>query len=277
VPYISLTDLIVFKLNSAYQSKSPRDADDAAALLDHVIAQHQKNKTILKLAISKIAGFKPVIELSSRQTKVVEVALGNMSNCGSRKKSWWESRLRLSLSHNSLDSSTSNEGDDPAAEWQCVRLAPKEQQDTLVNGGNQGGGDSGADADADAADTADDEWSTGSWDADADADFGADSVSTVRHGTFQSSGAIPLLGDGRYEAWWRNFDSGNGNRNASGSGTGNEKASGSGSGSANDWIRSPSRLLYHVLDPHPETSAGNSHRASVGTTPISAEERESRR
>ncbi|KAI1808111.1 hypothetical protein F4811DRAFT_335811 [Daldinia bambusicola] len=80
VPYISLTDLIVFKLDSSGLRSNPakkeRDALDAAALVD--LATHKSS-----------------LRLSEKQEQVVEEALCDMAKCGSKEKGWWEKRMGL--------------------------------------------------------------------------------------------------------------------------------------------------------------------------------------
>ncbi|KAI1270332.1 hypothetical protein F5Y18DRAFT_421824 [Xylariaceae sp. FL1019] len=108
VPYISLIDLIVFKLDSSGLRSSPikkeRDARDAAALVDHEIAQHSTDPYSTP---DSNANSKPqsdhamcaVVQLSPRQEQVVEEALCDVVRCGHREKSWWESRLGLTQLH----------------------------------------------------------------------------------------------------------------------------------------------------------------------------------
>ncbi|KAI0005638.1 hypothetical protein F4779DRAFT_633444 [Xylariaceae sp. FL0662B] len=78
VPYISLTDLIVFKLDSAGLRSSPakkdRDARDAAALVEH---------------------YRGALALSRRQKRVAEEALCDVARCGTREKRWWDRNLGL--------------------------------------------------------------------------------------------------------------------------------------------------------------------------------------
>ncbi|KAI0095448.1 hypothetical protein F4814DRAFT_457607 [Daldinia grandis] len=80
VPYISLTDLIVFKLDSSGLRSNPvkkeRDAQDAAALVD--FATHKKS-----------------LQLSEKQEQVVEEALCDVAKCGTKEKGWWEKRMGL--------------------------------------------------------------------------------------------------------------------------------------------------------------------------------------
>ncbi|KAI1380862.1 hypothetical protein F4677DRAFT_404899 [Hypoxylon crocopeplum] len=80
VPYISLTDLIVFKLDSSGLRSNPvkkeRDASDAAALVG--LATHEGN-----------------IELSEKQEQVVEEALCDVAKCGTKEKGWWEKHMGL--------------------------------------------------------------------------------------------------------------------------------------------------------------------------------------
>ncbi|KAI0143993.1 hypothetical protein F4776DRAFT_450159 [Hypoxylon sp. NC0597] len=80
IPYISLIDLIVFKLDSSGLRSNPakkeRDAKDAAALVD--------------LATSKAP-----IRLSAKQEQVVEEALCDVATCGTKEKGWWEKHMGL--------------------------------------------------------------------------------------------------------------------------------------------------------------------------------------
>ncbi|KAI1662640.1 hypothetical protein F4813DRAFT_394825 [Daldinia decipiens] len=80
VPYISLTDLIVFKLDSSGLRSNPvkkeRDAQDAAALVD--FATHKSS-----------------LQLSEKQEQVVEEALCDVAKCGTKEKGWWERRMGL--------------------------------------------------------------------------------------------------------------------------------------------------------------------------------------
>lgn len=82
VPYISLTDLIVFKLDSSGLRSNPvkkeRDAQDAAALVN--------------LATKERRGS---IQLSAKQEQVVEEALCDVARCGTKEKVWWEQRMGL--------------------------------------------------------------------------------------------------------------------------------------------------------------------------------------
>ncbi|KAI1778306.1 hypothetical protein F4818DRAFT_295769 [Hypoxylon cercidicola] len=80
IPYISLTDLIVFKLDSSGLRSNPlkkdRDARDAAALVDY-------------------ASNHGTIELNEKQEQVVEEALCDVGKCGTKEKSWWEEQMGL--------------------------------------------------------------------------------------------------------------------------------------------------------------------------------------
>ncbi|XXH03561.1 hypothetical protein Hte_009966 [Hypoxylon texense] len=80
IPYISLTDLIVFKLDSSGLRSNPlkkdRDARDAAALVDH-------------------ASRRGAIALSEKQEQVVEEALCDVGRCGTKEKSWWVDQMGL--------------------------------------------------------------------------------------------------------------------------------------------------------------------------------------
>ncbi|KAI2625865.1 hypothetical protein GGR54DRAFT_637639 [Hypoxylon sp. NC1633] len=80
IPYVSLIDLIVFKLDSSGLRSNPikkeRDARDAAALVE-------------------FASRKGSIELSEKQEQVVEEALCDVAKCGTKEKGWWESRMGL--------------------------------------------------------------------------------------------------------------------------------------------------------------------------------------
>ncbi|KAI1502806.1 hypothetical protein F5X99DRAFT_143515 [Biscogniauxia marginata] len=87
VPYISLTDLIVFKLDSSGLRsnlvKKERDARDAAALVEFEIGR-------------RLCEASPPLELSRRQEQVVEEALCDVARCGAKEKTWWERHLGLS-------------------------------------------------------------------------------------------------------------------------------------------------------------------------------------
>ncbi|OTA96377.1 hypothetical protein M434DRAFT_67510, partial [Hypoxylon sp. CO27-5] len=80
IPYISLIDLIVFKLDSSGLRSNPakkeRDAKDAAALVD-------------------LAASTAPIQLSAKQEQVVEEALCDVATCGAREKGWWEKHMGL--------------------------------------------------------------------------------------------------------------------------------------------------------------------------------------
>ncbi|KAI0595918.1 hypothetical protein F4775DRAFT_341126 [Biscogniauxia sp. FL1348] len=94
VPYISLTDLIVFKLDSSGLRSSlvkrERDARDAAALVEYAVGQRLKEA-------------RPPLELSRKQEKVVEEALCDVSKCGAKEKVWWERHLGLMPAESGLD------------------------------------------------------------------------------------------------------------------------------------------------------------------------------
>ncbi|KAI1822142.1 hypothetical protein F4861DRAFT_516220 [Xylaria intraflava] len=106
VPYISLADLIVFKLDSSWLAppdvpEKSRDGHDAAALLENEIVQRAANperaeptSTLLCPAATKVT--EPVVRLSPRQENFVRDAFCDMARCGSRDKSWWEDCLGLS-------------------------------------------------------------------------------------------------------------------------------------------------------------------------------------
>ncbi|KAI5858185.1 hypothetical protein GGS23DRAFT_607714 [Durotheca rogersii] len=80
IPYISLTDLIVFKLDSSGLRSNPvkkeRDARDAVALVE--------------LAVSEGS-----IHLSKKQEQIVEEALCDFGKCGTKETNWWEKRMGL--------------------------------------------------------------------------------------------------------------------------------------------------------------------------------------
>ncbi|KAH9900130.1 hypothetical protein F4778DRAFT_740234 [Xylariomycetidae sp. FL2044] len=82
IPYVSLDDLIVFKLDSSGLRsslvKKERDARDAAALIEH----------------ENTLGFP--VRLAARQKQVVEEALCDVAKCGTKDKAWWERNLGLS-------------------------------------------------------------------------------------------------------------------------------------------------------------------------------------
>ncbi|KAI1650241.1 uncharacterized protein F4817DRAFT_328740 [Daldinia loculata] len=93
IPYISLTDLIVFKLDSSGLRSNPvkkeRDAQDAAALV--AFATH-----------------KSFLQLSKKQEQVVEEALCDVAKCGTKEKDWWE--RRMGLTKNAADGSSFDSG-----------------------------------------------------------------------------------------------------------------------------------------------------------------------
>lgn len=122
IPYISLTDLIVFKLDSSGLRSNPvkkdRDACDAAALVD--FAAHDGG-----------------IQLSEKQEQVVEEALCDVGKCGTKEKGWWERNMGLdndSLTtpgekrgrrpHSKSDPSPSREklSNDPNTAWHYEQL-----------------------------------------------------------------------------------------------------------------------------------------------------------
>ncbi|KAI8963697.1 hypothetical protein F5Y11DRAFT_318360 [Daldinia sp. FL1419] len=124
VPYISLTDLIVFKLDSSGLRSNPvkkeRDAQDAAALVD--FATHKSS-----------------LQLSEKQEQVVEEALCDVAKCGTKEKGWWEKRMGLAKKtaygsgvgprrhgrpHSKSDPSPSRSPlrNDPNAAWHYERL-----------------------------------------------------------------------------------------------------------------------------------------------------------
>ncbi|KAI0386615.1 hypothetical protein F5Y04DRAFT_288540 [Hypomontagnella monticulosa] len=124
VPYISLTDLIVFKLDSSGLRSNPvkkeRDAQDAAALV--------------KLATKERRGS---LQLSEKQEQVVEEALCDVAKCGTKEKGWWEKQMGLEKNpddsprraagrpHSKSDPSPSRNptrSDDPNAAWHYERL-----------------------------------------------------------------------------------------------------------------------------------------------------------
>ncbi|KAI1763994.1 hypothetical protein GGR53DRAFT_466853 [Hypoxylon sp. FL1150] len=94
IPYISLTDLIVFKLDSSGLRSNPlkkdRDARDAAALVDH-------------------ASRNGPIELTAKQEQVVEEALCDVGKCGTKEKSWWEEQMGLNKDKESSDATPTAE------------------------------------------------------------------------------------------------------------------------------------------------------------------------
>ncbi|KAI1140415.1 hypothetical protein F5Y05DRAFT_411471 [Hypoxylon sp. FL0543] len=121
IPYISLTDLIVFKLDSSGLRSNPakkeRDARDAAALVD-------------------LAANKAPIQLSRKQEQVVEEALCDVATCGTKEKGWWEKHMGLEKAstaggrrrqnrfHSNSDPSPSRSPmiNDPNAAWHYERL-----------------------------------------------------------------------------------------------------------------------------------------------------------
>ncbi|KAI5927002.1 hypothetical protein F4810DRAFT_421886 [Camillea tinctor] len=94
VPYISLTDLIVFKLDSSSLhsnlAKKERDARDAAALLEHEVGP-------------LLGEDRPPLELTWKQIQIVKEALCDVVKCGAKEKSWWETHLGLSPTGSGLE------------------------------------------------------------------------------------------------------------------------------------------------------------------------------
>ncbi|KAI1389794.1 uncharacterized protein F4822DRAFT_213976 [Hypoxylon trugodes] len=123
IPYISLTDLIVFKLDSSGLRSNPvkkeRDARDAAALVS-------------------LAANEGTIQLSEKQEQVVEEALCDVAKCGTKEKGWWEHQMglgkpseergtvsqRKGRPHSKSDPSPSRTpiSNDPNAAWHYERL-----------------------------------------------------------------------------------------------------------------------------------------------------------
>ncbi|KAI1439265.1 hypothetical protein GGR50DRAFT_12881 [Xylaria sp. CBS 124048] len=107
VPYISLADLIVFKLDASWlaPAEEPRkwqDGEDAAALLENEIAQRATNpekaeNTRTLICPATVNVVEPVVRLSPRQENFVRDAFCDVAQYGSRDKSWWEDCLGLSL------------------------------------------------------------------------------------------------------------------------------------------------------------------------------------
>lgn len=87
IPYISLTDLIVFKLDSSGLRSNPakkeRDACDAAALVDLACSRSRRGS----------------VDLTKKQEQVVEEALCDVSKCGTKEKCWWEKHMGLDTKH----------------------------------------------------------------------------------------------------------------------------------------------------------------------------------
>ncbi|KAI1639603.1 hypothetical protein F4809DRAFT_638409 [Biscogniauxia mediterranea] len=94
VPYISLTDLIVFKLDSSGLRsnlvKKERDARDAAALVEYEVGR-------------RLSEARPPLQLSPKQEQVVEEALCDVAKCGAKEKVWWERHLGLSPAGSGLE------------------------------------------------------------------------------------------------------------------------------------------------------------------------------
>ncbi|RYP85615.1 hypothetical protein DL769_000956 [Monosporascus sp. CRB-8-3] len=82
LPYVSLADLVVFKLDSSglrsNAAKKRRDAADAAALLEEHAAANAK------------------LELSPRGREMAHEALIDVIRYSDRSREWWETRLGLS-------------------------------------------------------------------------------------------------------------------------------------------------------------------------------------
>ncbi|RYP78405.1 hypothetical protein DL771_000590 [Monosporascus sp. 5C6A] len=82
LPYVSLADLVVFKLDSSGMrsnvAKKRRDAADAAALLEEHAAANAK------------------LELSPRKREMAHAALIDVVRYSDRSREWWEARLGLS-------------------------------------------------------------------------------------------------------------------------------------------------------------------------------------
>ncbi|KAI1093210.1 hypothetical protein F5B19DRAFT_167741 [Rostrohypoxylon terebratum] len=91
IPYISLTDLIVFKLDSSGLRSNPaekeRDARDAAALVDLACSRSRRGS----------------VDLTKKQEQVVEEALCDVARCGAREKRWWEEHMGLDTDPKKLD------------------------------------------------------------------------------------------------------------------------------------------------------------------------------
>ncbi|RYO93987.1 hypothetical protein DL762_000735 [Monosporascus cannonballus] len=82
LPYVSVADLVIFKLDSSglrsNAAKKRRDAADAAALLDEHAAANAK------------------LELSPRKREMAQEALIDVVRYSDRSREWWETRLDLS-------------------------------------------------------------------------------------------------------------------------------------------------------------------------------------
>ncbi|RYP20451.1 hypothetical protein DL767_009454 [Monosporascus sp. MG133] len=82
LPYVSLADLVVFKLDSSglrsNAAKKRRDAADAVALLEEHAATNAK------------------LELSLRKREIAHEALIDVVRYSDRSRAWWETRLGLS-------------------------------------------------------------------------------------------------------------------------------------------------------------------------------------
>lgn len=84
IPWISATDLVVFKINScglrAQTSKKRTDAADAQALLEKLTVHGSLN-------------------LTAAQRAIVELCIQDVVAHGTKSKAWWRQRLGLPASH----------------------------------------------------------------------------------------------------------------------------------------------------------------------------------
>jgi hypothetical protein len=82
-PYISATDLVVFKINScglrAQTAKKRTDAADAQALLERLTGQAP-------------------LSLSNAQKAAVEQGINDVVTYGTKTKAWWREKLGLPAS-----------------------------------------------------------------------------------------------------------------------------------------------------------------------------------
>ncbi|KAI1081202.1 hypothetical protein F5B20DRAFT_579580 [Whalleya microplaca] len=123
IPYISLTDLIVFKLDSAGLRSSPvkkeRDARDAAALVEH---------------------YRGSISLSPKQEEVAEEALCDVAKVGTKEKHWWERHLRLGSSAGASSSGSVDDSVIPTRPTKGSGNRPHSNSDSVYDGLYRGSG-----------------------------------------------------------------------------------------------------------------------------------------
>ncbi|CAJ2502887.1 Uu.00g102810.m01.CDS01 [Anthostomella pinea] len=138
VPYISLRDLAVFKLDSSGLRsslvKKERDARDAAALVEHAIVQQQQSQQPDYCDRTPLA-------LTKKQEQVVEEALCDVSSkCGAREKGWWQKHLGLWTAPNADSARTTLHADnddnnsESQAQSQRARSRPHANSDSTYAG-----------------------------------------------------------------------------------------------------------------------------------------------